>query len=484
MDSGSVTSRPYDRLVASVFGESETRLREDTEPFLSVPPTELELQSRWFAGDFGRDFTSTCGQAVRIVQFGFWNHSAGPDFSNVVVLLGENAKRPGAIEIDIDVRNWERHGHSENPAYNDVVLHLFVEAPGRETFYTRTENHRNVVQVRLDLESADSARRGLALGGAGVPDARPGRCAPPLAGMPADAVGQLLQSAARHRLEAKARRLRRIAEIHGEREMVYQSVAQALGYRRNKLPMTVLAQRLPLELLRQSGPRAEALLFGLAGFLETRVFENAAPDTRDYLRGLWETWWKCRAEFQGVDLGWHLAGARPVNHPQRRVAALGAFAAASPKVFQLLAPGAFSRAKLAAILASLEHPYWNRHYTLTSAASSKPLALIGKDRVNDILANIIYPWVAADNPILWRDYLSIRGALENEKSRRATARLLGDRDDSAAFTRHLYQQQALLQIYDDFCRVDTSDCEDCPFPEQLRQWRGDGDGDGDGDCLP
>src|SRR5712675_3374734 len=36
-------------------------------------PSELELQARWFAGDFGREFLSTNGDRIDIVQFGVWN---------------------------------------------------------------------------------------------------------------------------------------------------------------------------------------------------------------------------------------------------------------------------------------------------------------------------------------------------------------------------------------------------------------------------
>ena len=32
-------------------------------------PNELELQARWFAGEFGREFVSTDGEKVQIVQF-------------------------------------------------------------------------------------------------------------------------------------------------------------------------------------------------------------------------------------------------------------------------------------------------------------------------------------------------------------------------------------------------------------------------------
>ena len=42
--------------------------------FVAPPiPSELELQARWFAGDFGKEFVSTSGGRIDIVQFGVWN---------------------------------------------------------------------------------------------------------------------------------------------------------------------------------------------------------------------------------------------------------------------------------------------------------------------------------------------------------------------------------------------------------------------------
>lgn len=450
-----------------VFGNG--RLAEDGEWFLPFPLSELELQSRWFAGDFGREFVTTCGRPVRIVQFGHWNHSAGPDFTDAVVSLGEGESEPlrGSIELDTNIRDWEYHGHGENPGYRNVVLHLFVENTGREQFYTRTDDHVLVPQVQLDPSTLSAKPAGV------VPEARNGRCSAPLEHMPAERINQLLTGAARFRLEAKGRRLRRVAEIHGDSEMLYQAFAEALGYRRNRLPMTVLAQRLPLSELRAHPDTAEALLFGLAGFLETRVFEEASDETRSYLRGLWETWWKSRVEFQGIDLGWNFAGSRPVNHPQRRVAALACLVRESQRVFRHLwesAATAFDRKAFVKVLGSLGHSYWDNHYTLTSVQAAKPMALIGSTRCKEILANIAYPLVVPHNAAAWDGYCSLRGTLENEKSRRATIRLMGRRSDAKEFTRFIYQQQALLQIYDDFCMEDESDCDDCLFPEQLRTW--------------
>ena len=47
------------------------------------PMTELQLQSLWFAGQFGPDFTSTDGKRVHVRDFGVWNLGAGPDFNGV-----------------------------------------------------------------------------------------------------------------------------------------------------------------------------------------------------------------------------------------------------------------------------------------------------------------------------------------------------------------------------------------------------------------
>ncbi|MGK0188855.1 MAG: hypothetical protein ACI9R3_004669 [Verrucomicrobiales bacterium] len=461
----------YRQLRADVFGEA--RVQEDGELFLSMPPSELELQSRWFAGDFGREFVTTCGKAVRIVQFGHWNHSAGPDFTDSVVVLGngrdgeEEETLRGSIELDTNVRDWEHHGHGENSVYRKVVLHLFIDDASREKFYTRTDDHVLVPQVQLEPSVLSAKPAGF------VPEARNGRCSAPLETMPAARINALLTAAARFRLEAKGRRLRRVAEIHGESEMLYQAFAEAFGYRQNRLPMTVLAQRLPLSVLRSNAETAEALLFGLAGFLETRVFEEASDETRSYLRGLWETWWKRRVEFQGIDLGWNFAGSRPVNHPQRRVSALSCLARESQRVFRHLwesAAPAFDRKAFVKVLGSLGHSYWDNHYTLTSATAARPMALVGGTRIKEILANIAYPLVVPHNAAAWDGYCALRGTLENEKSRRAVLRLMGRRENAQEFTRYIYQQQALLQIYDDFCMEDDSDCEDCLFPEQLRTW--------------
>ncbi len=64
---------------AEIRGQT-ARVRERTLIALPKIPNELELQARWFAGEFGREFQTLAGESVEILQFGFWNREAGPDF--------------------------------------------------------------------------------------------------------------------------------------------------------------------------------------------------------------------------------------------------------------------------------------------------------------------------------------------------------------------------------------------------------------------
>ncbi|MCB1062361.1 MAG: hypothetical protein KDN20_05485, partial [Verrucomicrobiae bacterium] len=64
----------YEAFRREVFGDGAVgRVRELPLPDPSAPVPELEVQARWFAGEFGRQFVSPDGESVEIVQFGHWN---------------------------------------------------------------------------------------------------------------------------------------------------------------------------------------------------------------------------------------------------------------------------------------------------------------------------------------------------------------------------------------------------------------------------
>ena len=119
---------------------------------------------------------------------------------------------------------------------------------------------------------------------------------------------------------------------------------------------------------------------------------------------------------------------------------------------------------------ALDHLFWRFHYTLTADASPKEIALIGESRVADILANVLFPFWLSEDGEVWRAYAQLPARLSNRRLETAATRLFGNDPRRTQFVRTVAYQQGLLQIYEDFCMQDNSDCAQCPFPEQMRKW--------------
>jgi hypothetical protein len=427
-------------------------------------PNELELQARWFAGEFGNQFVSTTDQKIEIVQFGTWNRESGPDFRDAVIRVDDAEPMRGCIELDIADRSWETHGHATNPAFEETILHVFSDQSER-TFFSRTKSNRNVLQVRIDPAALPQAFA------ANVPLARPGRCQAPLKSLPEERVRGILTGASQFRLRKKANSIRSKIESHGRDEALFQEIAAALGYKENKLAFTVLAQRLPLSYLRANADDTEALLFGLAGFLASRDLGSYQAAVRSYLRDLWDRWWPHRDAMQRMiipEKTWHITGTRPANHPQRRLAALALMARHWPSLTRSL--NAATTAAVEDYFSSLDHPFWNTHYTLLADPMAKEMALIGQSRISEILANVIFPFWMCLGVDAWAEYAKLPARLSNRRLETGAARLFGDDPRRAQFLNTVAMQQGLLQIYEDFCLQDNSDCAQCPFPEQMRKW--------------
>jgi hypothetical protein len=428
-------------------------------------PSELELQARWFAGDFGRRFTSVTGDEIEIVQFGTWNREAGPDFSDAAVRVNGSEAIRGTIEFDLADRSWESHGHSTNPTFDDAILHVFVEQSDR-AFFTRTNSSRNVPQIRVDPAALPAKFS------AAVPLARPGRCQAPLKDLPQERLESILAAASQFRFQRKAARIRSIIGSHGRDVALFQEIAAALGYKQNKLAFTLLAQRLPLASLRGQPDDLEAILFGVAGFLASPDLASYRDETRGYVRDLWDRWWPHRDSMQRLILPaklWRLGGARPLNHPQRRLGALAILAKQWPAFLKAI--GRTSAKATRDFLVELRHPFWSVHYTLASEPAPQEMAIIGDSRVADILANVLLPYFLAEGADVWPAYEKIPARLTNRRLETGATRLFGGDARRPEFMKTIAQQQGLLQIYEDFCLQDNSDCAQCPFPEQMLKWK-------------
>jgi hypothetical protein len=430
---------------------------------------KIELQALWFAGAFGRNFRTTGGRTVKIVQFGEWNRGSGPDFIQAAVEI-DGEIRTGPLELDPTASDWEAHGHADNPAFRDVILHVVFQSDARR-LHTRTLDHLEIPQVVIsEMQLSDALNRPLRE----VAIAHPGRCVAPLKQLPAGAIGRLLDEAASYRAGLKAARWLRMADAHGRDAALFQSTAETLGYRGNALAMRLLAQRAPLAMLKAEGVAAEAILFGTAGFLSADQHELAPDDTRDYLRGLWDEWWKNRSRFEGAadrSIPWKTHGQRPANHPHRRTGALAMLISEWPQYRKLALARPFAAKPVIDFLHSLEHEFWSYRHTLSSTASSQRVALFGRSQALELVANHLAPLAIHEEGLTFKAYHQLRNSAPNDKVKRCSLRLFGSMEAAKPWLRRVAHHQALLQVYQDFCLEDFTDCRNCPFPEQLAQWR-------------
>lgn len=443
----------YERLLHAVYEGDTFCAAETTHAFL---PSEMEVQSYWMAGLLGRSGQTQRHGIVRIIDFGEWNRSVGPDFLQAEIEINGIRVR-GDIEIDPTAQDWEHHGHGANPAYNNVILHV-VLAPPPIGWYTRDSEHRDIPILAIPAELTAAA--------AGKSTARNTEhtelCREPLNTLGAEPIARLLQAAAAYRIMKKRRLFRLKAETIGLRQTWYEALAETLGYSNNKHPMQVLARRAPLKEL---GKQAEGILFGTAGFLLPVLPEQATEHTRGYHRSVWDIWWPLRTHYEldsGRNISWQFSPLRPGNHPHRRVAAL----AVAAQHWQHLEPlmNTAGAEQLAKKLTALSHPYWDRHYTLTSADTGKKTAIIGESRARDFLVNHVY--VQDESPATWETYLRLKEKDTPTRVRNTAEHLFGKRTDLKKLLTLAYAQQGLLQIGSDYCAANA--CCDCCFPLKLR----------------
>jgi hypothetical protein len=203
-----------------------------------------------------------------------------------------------------------------------------------------------------------------------------------------------------------------------------------------------------------------------------------------YLRKLWDHWWRERESFSDAVLPrnlWRFSGLRPANQPQRRLALAAHWLSTQdfiPRLERwctLEKPEESPAASLLARLQAPEDEFWSRHWGLRTAPLPRPQPLLGATRVTDLAINVILPWfwvraaAGRNEPLrkLAEDrYRAWPAAQDNARLRLARRRMLGR--PGAAKATLAATQQGLLQITRDFCDHSNAICADCRFPALVR----------------
>ena len=470
-------AQDYARHVAASAGA----VREPTTG-LTTFFTERHLQCVWFDERLRPALTTHEGEPVVVEDPGVWNLEEGPDFLGAVLRVGPDRRRlAGDVEAHIHPADWKHHGHAADPRYQRVRVHFtYFPGPIQTDLLPPGTVHIACKQAmaanpffsfdNIDVALYPHAARGT-----------PPPCQHILAKWDPDRRAAVLEAAGEERLRRKAERLAAAIQEKGANQALYEDVLCALGYKHNKTPFRLLAERLThADLMAATGQQPEvayALLMGVAGLLPEKSPAGADEETRGFVRQMWDIWWKHRERWADRILpraAWHLGGLRPANHPARRLmAAAQVFCRTAPAEswMAMAAQGAdLVEEQAGRWLSAPARTYWSQHVSLGGRKSARPTELIGPERAQAILINVLIPFLAAANrPGTFRHQWLRQLPAENGNSLiRQTALNLFGPDHSPTLYRHGLRQQGLLQIFHDFCLNDRSRCAACSLPRCLK----------------
>jgi hypothetical protein len=310
-------------------------------------------------------------------------------------------------------------------------------------------------------------------------------------------LGGLLDTAGDHRVLRRAAGLEALLQNQPAEQVLYERLAEALGYKNNRLPFLQLAGLLPLAALRHAVPpdadmamrrtMLEAAFLTAGGLMDAA--DSHAPDeeTRAHVQALREARSDLPPDLIRICLPveqWCFAATRPVNYPTRRLAALACLYAdrLHDGLFRRLLrlvhtvkpkgrrrPDVTLRSALSGTLRVLSHPYWSRRCTFGGRQLARTTALVGSQRARSILIDVFLPMLIAhsrreeDRALLGRLHSLWEGMprrSDNAVTRRMGQIMFGQEAEARRVVSSARRQQGLHQLYADYCGSEKG-CDRC-----------------------
>lgn len=453
--------------------------------------TERHLKCVWFSPELRpADLRTSAGEIVVVEKPGRWNLEKGPDFLNASLVIGHERRRiTGDVEVHVHPADWRRHGHLADSAYAGVIAHvtyfpgrLPAEVLPRRTLQIALKNGL-ISNPCFSFESIDLTSFPFALRKAETP------CFKIISSRSPEDISSLLWAAGSHRLQKKADLLAGAVAQRGEEQVLYEEIMSALGYKHNRVPFRRLAERLPLEMLREDSRldpvSAYALLAGVSGLLPSVAKTRWDSETRKFVQRLWSYWWKQQAKWSSAVMpadAWCLSSIRPQNHPRRRLMAAALLFTERKSLAEKIDNFKTDNARqwleqimdifinCDDVLTGHDQTYWRRRLALGRKPSTADIALIGRARAAAIVSNIIVPFLmGTQKPLPPFDdlFINLPGEEDNVIIRQTAFNLLGP-DHNPALYRNGLLQQGLIQIFHDFCLNDRTNCAECGLLKMMQ----------------
>lgn len=404
------------------------------------------------------ELSTSEGEGVKIFHPGYRNIHSGPDFYNAHLRIGE-MDWVGSVEIHINASGWVDHHHNVDPAYENVVLHV-VWKNDKPVF----RNDGTLLPV-IELKGRVEERLLLQMKTlVNSPEQIP--CSSSISTVRSLTIISALDRVMIERLEAKSTAV--LAQLERNQndweETCYQLLCRNFGFKVNAEPFQQLATSLPLKILLKHGDKllhAEALLFGMAGFLDEDIDDDYHRLLRREFKLLSTKYGLL--EKQMMKSQWRFLRLRPGNFPTIRIAQIASIFFHQKNLFSKIISIPSAR-ELYDIFRSMQSEYWMRHYRF-SKESKELVPPIGESSIENILINTVAPLLAAYSR--WKDdthYLerAMRILHEISPEQNAITKLWAE---PGVKCKSAFDSQALIELYSSYCQKRR--CLECKIGSSL-----------------
>lgn len=323
---------------------------------------------------------TTEGENITVIHPGRYNTDAGPDFLEAKVKVG-NTTLAGHVEMHVNTSDWEKHGHQNDDAYKNVILHVVYN-------HDADSGPENTPVLQFsDFISPDVIKKYeyLAYAKNELP------CANHLPQVKEITKYSWLTRLLAERWEEKLGTWQELLdESAGDwSTLLYWRLAANFGFKVNAESFLALARSLPLNILakhRENLLQLEALLFGQAGMLEDAndaVYPASLRAEYNYLRK--------KYQLTPIPLSsWKFMRMRPANFPTIRIAQFAALAHQSLHLFSEI----IEKSTVKEVLPLFDvtaSKYWDTHYRFSEPADKEQKKKLGKASVQNIIINTVAP---------------------------------------------------------------------------------------------
>jgi hypothetical protein len=399
------------------------------------------------------------GNKIVVIHPGEYNRDSGPDFFNSRITI-DGTIWVGNIEIHTLASHFDLHGHQNDLAFNNVILHV-VSRNDKKVF---NEKGEEVLTVEIEFDPV-LYEKYISL----VNNPCIIACQDDIGKIDNFIIRHWLNSLVIERFQNKSESILKIFSETGNdwEETFYRLLSRYFGFRINSEPFEMLATALPFRVIRKHADnrfQIEALLFGMAGMLEEGLFKEALSD--EYYRNLVKEFkiLSAKYSFQPIHgLLWKFSRLRPVNFPTVRISQLAAMLSATGGLFSKVLEATDIR-QLKKQFEVSASDYWDDHFVF-GKKSRKILKHTGLQATYILLINAVIPAIFVYGKS--RDRLDVCEKaftfLENINAEENT--IITEWKTSGIVAESAFYSQALIQLRNEYCK--KRKCLDCRIGSKL-----------------